>query len=160
MPKGDFIRKMALHRWKLNFFMLQQLPMGFLAGLRILNLDVKHAQVRIPFKYVNKNPFRSMYFASQSMAAELSTGIMAMAAVRDTGFSISMLVLEMKSSFLKKATTPIIFSCHQGQEIAATIQKAIDTNEGQIITVKSIGQNTQNEIVSEFEFTWTFKLKT
>lgn len=160
MPKGDFIRKMALSRWKLNAFMLQQLPMGFLAGLRIINLDENKAQVKIPFKYVNKNPFRSMYFASQSMAAELSTGIMAMAAVKDTGLPVSMLVLNMKSSFLKKATTPITFACNQGLDIAATIQKTIDTGEGQTITVKSIGQNSQKEIVSEFEFTWTFKLKT
>jgi len=160
MPKGDFIRRMATNHWKMKLFMLQHLPMAWLAGLRVIYLDHQRAEVSIPHKYLNKNPFKSMYFATQAMAAELSTGIIAMAAVKDAKVPISMLVLRMKSSFIKKATTKIVFSCEDGMAIENAISLANKTNEGQTIIAKSIGKNTAGQIVSEFEFEWTFKTKT
>lgn len=160
MPKGDFIRKMALKSWKLNLFMLQHLPMGFIAGLKVVQLTKEQAVVSLPFRFVNKNPFQSIYFAAQSMAAELSSGIMAMAAVKDQDVPVSMLVLNMKSSFIKKGTSKIYFTCSNGHEISQAIEKAIETNQGQTITIHSTGRNSAQEIISEFEFTWTFKTKT
>jgi hypothetical protein len=156
---GDYIRKMAISKWKMKFFMLQNLPMALLAGLRISYIDREKAQVTIPYKYLNKNPFRSIYFAPQSMAAELATGILAMAAVKDSDVPVSMLVLNMEASFMKKATTKITFSCHDGKAIADAIRKAQDDGEGHTVKALSIGRNIKNEIVAEFEFTWTFKTK-
>lgn len=159
MAKGDIIRKLA-NSWKLKLFMIQQLPMGFIAGLRIIDINLESAKVTIPYKYLNKNPFRSTYFAAQSMAAELSTGILAMAAVKDEEKPISMLVLDMNANFVKKATSKIIFYCEDGLAIKNAVQRAANSDSGQIITAKSIGKNNEGIIVSEFEFTWTFKLKT
>jgi len=159
MNRGDYIRKMATSSWKMKLFMLKNLPMAFLAGLRVIKIDKDSAQVSIPHKYLNKNPFKSMYFATQSMAAELSTGILAMAAVKDVSIPISMLVLEMKSSYYKKATTKIIFSCSDGQSIKNAINQAVIDGEGHTIRAKSKGINTDGQVVSEFEFTWTFKAK-
>jgi len=160
MPKGDFVRKMATNKWRMKVFMLKHLPMAFIAGLRVTQIDIEGAQVSIPHKYLNKNPFKSMYFATQSMAAELSTGILAMAAVKDAEKPISMLVLKMKSSFVKKATTKIVFSCQDGQAIKQAIEKAEKDGQGHTLTAKSVGKNTEGQVVSEFEFTWTFKSKT
>lgn len=159
MSKGDFIRRMATKSWEMKLFMLQNLPMAFIAGLRVIQINKDSAQVSIPHKYLNKNPFKSMYFASQSMAAELATGILAMAAIKDVSIPVSMLVLQMKSSFFKKATSKIIFSCEDGQAIAKAINKAIEDGEGHTINTKSVGKNNEGQVVSEFEFTWTFKAK-
>jgi len=159
MAKGDFVRKMATSTWKMKIFMLQNLPMAFIAGLRVIQINKDSAQVSIPHKYLNKNPFKSMYFATQSMAAELATGILAMAAVKDAPLPVSMLVLQMKSSFHKKATSKIIFSCNDGQAIAHAITKAVEDGEGHTINAKSVGKNKEGQVVSEFEFTWTFKAK-
>ncbi|MCK5775660.1 MAG: DUF4442 domain-containing protein [Bacteroidales bacterium] len=156
---GDDIRKMAISNWKMKAFMLQNLPMAFLAGLRIITIDREQAQVGIPHKYLNKNPFKSMYFATQSMAAELSTGILAMAAVKDSDVAVSMLVLNMKASFTKKATSKIIFSSNDGKAIAEAIKRTLEDGEGHTIIATSIGKNTNGEVVSEFEFNWTFKRK-
>lgn len=159
MHKGDYIRKMALSKWRMKLFMIKLLPMAFLAGLKVMKIDHDCAEVSIPYKYLNKNPFKSIYFAAQSMAAELSTGILAMAAVKDQEKPISMLVLNMNSSYHKKALGKIVFTCRDGMEIANTVEAAAKNNEGQTITVKSVGRNENGEKVSEFEFTWTFKLK-
>lgn len=52
--------------------MLLKLPLAFVAKLRIDQMNMHQASVSLPFNYLNKNPFRSIYFAALSMAAELS----------------------------------------------------------------------------------------
>jgi hypothetical protein len=37
--------------------------------------------------------------------------------------------------------------------------KAIETGEGQSIVLKAEGFNEENDMVSNFEFTWSIKLK-
>ena len=143
----------------MKLFMLKHLPMAFLAGLKVVEIDQTVASVTVPYKYLNKNPFRSVYFAVLSMAAELSTGILAMSALNDFSMPVSMLVLEMKDSFLKKARTKITFKCLEGDQLSSTIAKSIETGEGQTIEVISIGYDTEGDIVAEFKFTWTFKPK-
>ncbi len=133
--------------------------MAFLAGLKVTEIDQKKAYVSVPYKCLNKNPFRSIYFAVLSMTAELSTGIMAMTAIHDFSVPISMLVFEMKASFQKKARTKIVFKCVEGEKMNAAIARSIETGEGQTTEVTSIGYDTDGDVVAEFKFTWTFKPK-
>ncbi len=143
----------------MRMFMLGKLPMGLLAGLKIIQLDETGASVSVPFKYLNKNPFRSMYFAVLSMAAELSSGILSLSAVYDASVPVSMLVLNMRAQFTKKARTKIVFRCDGGKTIAGAIQKSLETGEGQTVNVVSTGWDNSGEKVAEFTFTWTFKPK-
>lgn len=159
MPQINKIRKLATKPLQMKLFMLANLPMGFLAGLKITELDKRKATVSVPFKYLNKNPFRSMYFAVMAMAAELSSGILSLAALHDTKVPVSMLVLNMQADFIKKAKAKILFSCNDGEKITAAINKSIETGEGETVVVHSSGLDTSGEIVAEFSFTWTFKPK-
>ena len=68
-----------------------------------------------------------------------------------------MLVVGVKGEFLKKANSRTYFVCEQGQDIIATVEKAIKTGEGQTVKVISKGYNSKDEIVAKFEFTWSFK---
>lgn len=133
--------------------------MAYLAGLKILEIDEEKAAVSVPFKYLNKNPFRSVYFAVLSMAAELSSGILALAAIHDFSRPVSMLVLDMKAAFLKKAKSKIIFKCEDGEKISKAIAKSLETGEGQTVEVNTSGTDEAGEVVAEFSFTWTFKPK-
>ena len=72
MNHQNKIIKLARNSFKMKLFMLMKLPFGFLAGLKITKINSQKASVSIPYKYLNKNPFRSIYFAALSMAAELS----------------------------------------------------------------------------------------
>ena len=130
MPEKNKIRKLAVRPFQMKLFMLTNLPMGLLAGLKITGLDKSRASVSVPFKYLNKNPFRSMYFAVMSMAAELSSGILALAALHDRDIPVSMLVLNMEASFIKKARTKVVFTCPDGDKIENAILKCIQTGEG------------------------------
>ena len=159
MQQENKIRKLAKSHLHMKLFMLKNLPMAFLAGLKVIDIDQTKASVSVPYKCLNKNPFRSIYFAVLSMAAELATGILAMAATRDFKVPISMLVFEMKASFQKKARTKITFKCAEGEQISAAVAKSIETGEGQTAEISSIGYDTEGDVVAEFKFVWTFKPK-
>jgi DNA-binding protein len=138
-------------------FMLTNLPMAFIAGLRITFADIEKVTVSVPYKFLNKNPFKSIYFAVLSMAAELPSGILAMNAVKNSHKPVSMLVLNMTVEFKKKAKSKIHFTCEDGKLIANAVKSSIESNSAETVKIKSIGKDTNGLEVAEFTFTWTFK---
>lgn len=93
------------------------------------------------------------------MAAELSTGALVMAYIQETGKPISMLVAHNKAEFTKKARGLITFTSTDGLAIKETIQKAMETGEGQTCWMASEGIDAQGDTVSRFWFEWTVKPK-
>jgi hypothetical protein len=144
---------------KFNRFIFFKLPAAFLCGVRLKHIDENKCVVSVKHRWINQNPFNSMYFAVQAMAAELSTGAMVIYQIQKSGRKISMLVANNKSNFSKKATGRITFVCNDGNLIADAIQKTIATGEGQTFWMKSIGTNEEGVQVSEMDFEWSVKLK-
>ncbi|MFT5751557.1 MAG: hypothetical protein ACI828_002310 [Flavobacteriales bacterium] len=145
---------------KFNMFTMVKLPSVWLMGVRLRKLDAAGSIVTVKHRWINQNPFKSMFWAVQGMAAELSTGALVISYVEETTQKFSMLVASNKASFTKKATGRISFSCADGEKIKAAINAAIATGEGQTCWMKSIGTNTEGIVVSEFAFEWTVKVRT
>lgn len=143
----------------INKFLFFKLPSAFICGVRAKHIDAERCQVTVRHRWINQNPFHSMYFAVQAMAAELSTGALVMGHIRSSGHPVSMLVAQNKCTFTKKATGKISFVCNDGAQIGAAIVQAVDTGEGQTCWMKSIGTNENGEVVSEMLFEWTVKAK-
>ncbi len=144
---------------KLNAFVFFKLPSAFWSGVRVKSITEDKCEATVKHRWFNQNPFNSMYFAVQAMAAEFTTGALMMLQIKKSGKSISMLVANNKSTFTKKATGRITFTCNQGDLIKATIQKAIDTMEGQTVWLTSTGLNEEGIQVSEMQFEWTIKVR-
>ncbi len=150
---------MILTASKLNQFLLFKLPSAFICGVRVKSIDATECVVSVKHRWINQNPFQSMYFAVQAMGAELSTGALVMYHIQKSGKKISMLVANNKGNFTKKATGLITFSCKDGHLIEEAIQKTIATGEGQTFWMKSIGMNEQGIQVSEMDFEWSIRVK-
>ena len=150
---------MKLTASKLNKFLLFKLPSAFICGVRVKEIDENKCVVSVKHRWINQNPFNSMYFAVQAMAAELSTGAMVMLHIQKSNRKISMLVANNKGNFTKKATGRITFTCHDGHLIEEAVKKTIATGEGQTFWMKSIGINEKGEQVSEMDFEWSIRLK-
>lgn len=146
-------------RWAFSLFTLQRLPLAWITGLRVTSLQASQAAVSVRYRYWNKNPFRSIYFAVLAMAAELSTGLLAFMYVYQRQPKVSMLVTYMESHFTKKAVGKVTFTCHQGEAIAAAIEQAVATGEGQEVKCLSTGVNAAGEEVARFVVQWSFKVK-
>ena len=159
MAKNKNFRVLANNPFRLKLFFIRHMPMGLLNGLRIVELDKKHARVSVPYNYLTKNPFQSLYFAVQAMAAELSSGAMAIAEVKAASRPVSMLVFDTDAKFTKKAQSKVVFTCNDGEAISHAVQETLKTGEGKTVTITSTGIDESGDQVSEFHFTWTFKAK-
>ncbi len=144
---------------KLNTFLMFKLPAAYFTGVRTKYLDANKCVVTVKHRWINQNPFKSMFWAVQGMAAELTTGALVMMKIRESGHKISMLVANNNASFTKKATGRITFECNEGHLIDEAISKAIETGEGQIVSLHSKGINSEGIEVSSFNFEWTLKVK-
>ncbi len=144
---------------KLNTFIIFKLPAAYFCGVRTKHIDDSKCIVSVRYKWINQNPFKSMFWAVQGMAAEFSTGALMISKIKASGKRVSMLVTSNKAIFTKKATGRITFTCNDGHLIDAAIKEAIETREGQTIWVKSIGVNEEGVDVSTFDFEWSIKVK-
>jgi len=144
---------------KMNRFLMFKLPSAYLCGVRLKQLDGSKGVVTVRHRWMNQNPFNSMYFAVQSMAAELTTGAIVIKKIKESNETISMLVTNHSGVFTKKAVGLITFTCTDGHLIDEALIRTINTGEGQTIVMKSIGVNEKGEQVSVYEFEWSIKIK-
>ena len=150
---------MKLTASKLNKFLFFKLPSAFFCGVRVKEITENKCVVSVKHQWINQNPFNSMYFAVQAMAAELSTGALVMFQIQISGRKISMLVANNKGNFTKKATGRITFTCKDGHIIEHAIQQTIATGDGQTFWMKSIGTDEKGIQVSEMDFEWSVRVK-
>ncbi len=150
---------MILTPQKINTFNFFKLPSVWWCGIRVKELQENECVASVKFRWINQNPFKSMFWAVQGMAAELTTGALVMNSIRESNKRISMLVLTNNATFTKKATGRITFSCDQGEAVKEAIQKTVETGEAQTVWMKSAGVNKDGVVVSTFNFEWTVKVK-
>ncbi|HXU30707.1 MAG TPA: DUF4442 domain-containing protein [Thermoanaerobaculia bacterium] len=157
-PTSDskFLRR-ARSRLLMRLFFLGKLPLALFAGLRIEEITAERCAVSVPYGWRSTNPFRSTYFAALAMAAELSTGALAMAAVEASPVPVALLIVGLEAAFEKKAAARTTFTCLAGAEIAATVARAIATGEPQTVRAETIGRLPDGTVAARFAFTWSFK---
>lgn len=142
-----------------KIYQLWKLPTAWFWGLKIVHADEDRCVIGLPFGWFSQNPFRSIYFAALTGAGEMSTGLLALAAL-DGQPPVSMLVTEVRAEFFKKAADFTLFTCEEGPKIRQTIQTALETNKPQTITMTSEGRSkSSGELVCRVQITWSFKKK-
>lgn len=152
-------RRQVTGLWTFRFFLLLKLPVALISGLRVRVLDARECVVSIPFKWLTQNPFRSVYFASQAMAAEMSTGTLGLMAIQGCKPAVSMLVVKLEAQFTKKASSRVYFTCADGDAIQAAVERTLATGEGVTVLCTSIGRLKDGTEVSKFLVEWSFKVR-
>ncbi len=143
----------------INIFLFFKLPSVWWCGIRVKEISSKSCRANVRLGWFNKNPFKSLFWAVQGMASELTTGMLIMQAITKSKKNISMLVLNNKANFSKKAKGLISFNCYQGEKINEVINKLLESKKPQTLWVKSFGKDESGDVVSSFEFEWTLMLK-
>jgi len=144
---------------KINTFSLFKLPSAYFCGVRAKVLTDEQCITTVKHRWFNQNPFNSMFWAVQGMAAELSTGALVIKKIKESGRQVSMLVTTNNATFTKKATGRISFTCNEGKKLDATFAEALKTGEGQTVWLQSVGKNVDGVVVSTFNFEWSIKVK-
>ena len=143
----------------INIFTFFNLPSAWWSGVRVEKITPITCDVKVNLLWINKNPFNSMFWAIQGMAAELSTGVLIMQEAKDLDIKISMLVINNKANFTKKAKGKLVFSCRPNDLIKNTFQNLLETKNPQTLWLQSRGIDEKGDTVSTFDFEWTLLLK-
>jgi Domain of unknown function (DUF4442) len=144
---------------KFNLFLIKNLPSAYFSSVRLVSANEATCIVKVRYKWFSRNPFKSTYFACLAMAAEMSTGILALGNIYKRKPSVSMLVVGLKAEYFKKATDITTFTCNDGATFKAQIEATIATKQPVTVTAISKGYNKANELVATFEITWSFKAR-
>ena len=144
--------------FRANLFFFFKLPAAWLTGVRVDKIDDNSATVKLKHMWINQNPFDSIFWAVQGMAAEISTGVLILKQIQIEKIDISMLVVNNNADFSKKAKGRILFSCNQGEIVRETI-KNLKIKKPKIIKLTSIGIDEKGDQVSKFNFYWSLLKK-
>ena len=98
-------------------YAIQKLPLAFLTGFKIVELDELKCVTRVKYSYLNKNPFRSTFWAVLGMAAELSTGAYALLATKGKEESIAV----------------ILVGTHVANDVVEKFVAAVHDNKGELV---------------------------
>ncbi len=140
----------------MSFFWL---PAAWICGVRVDSLENNKCTVRVKLGFFNKNPFKSLFWAVQGMAAEMPGGLLLQNKIKSSGHNIAMLLVGSSSNFTKKAVGKVLFTYEQGELLDKLVNEAVKTKDAQTITIKTNGIDQSGDVVSEFSFNWSIKLR-
>ena len=131
--------------------------MALFSGTRLVSLDEKKSIAEVPFNWRNKNPFNSMYFAVQSMAAELSTAAPVLMVLKGFDASTALIIVDIKATFVKKAQSTVSFTCLDYEKMHLAVESLKQAGDVATVTAKTVGVDEAGDEVATFYFTWSFK---
>jgi hypothetical protein len=158
-PNANQFISIMSSSFKSRLFMFTKLPAAYFSGVRVKQFTTEKAIVTVPYKWFSQNPFRSTYFACLAMAAEMSTGLLAMMQIYKRQPSVSMLVVKLEANYFKKATGITSFTCEAGKDFEEIVEACLKDGEARNYRARSVGTNDAGELVAEFFITWSFKAK-
>ena len=142
-----------------ELFIQSQIPIAWEAGVRFEHFEKDKAQTSVVFSRMNQNPFGSMFWAVEGMAAEFAGGMLLLSRIAASGKDLASLVIRNEGRFMKKALGKIVFSCNDADRIDQAINTALNSGEAVEVDLRSSAMDEANETVAEFTFTWSIKLR-
>lgn len=139
--------------------LMRNLPLASIIGVKLRQLNENECELTIPYKFLNKNPFKTTYWAALGMAAEMANGLLLLMYTHKLKPSVSTFVTACEAKFHKRAVGKTYFRCMQGEEIAGKIIKTVQTFEPEEIRCLTNAYDEQGNLVAEFIFTWGIKAR-
>ena len=149
--------KVISNRFLLRLGMLYQLPLGFLTGMHVKHMDDEKCTVAVGYKFLNRNPFKTTYWAVLGMAAEMASGILLITYTKYVSPSVATYVVGCESKFINRALGVTTFECKDAKYIKEQVKLAAETGAGYTFKSATTGYSADGTVVAEFIFTWSVK---
>ena len=146
----------------LRSFGFFKVPLLFWLRPSVIELTAEKCVIKIPFKRRSKNHFGSMYFGVLACGADCAGGLAAMKMIIDSGESVSLAFKDFDAQFLKRPEADVYFSCDQGAQIKAFVEKVVASDERQNMSLNIIAtcpDKFGDEPVATFSLTLSLKKK-
>lgn len=152
-------RKLMVNPVTFKAGMYAKLPMAALADCKIIQLDEEVCKVTVPYKFLNRNPFGTTYWAVLGMAAEMAGGALLLMYAHKTQPSVSTFVTANTSKFIKTATGLTTFVCNDGALIREKVRLALETKNADSFITSTTAYDKNGNIIAEFTFEWSIKAR-
>jgi len=145
----------------LKFFGLTKIPLLWFCRPKIMHLNERSVEIKIPLKRRTKNHLGSMYFGALSVGADITGGFLAMICIQNSKRKVALIFKDFKADFLKRAEGDVHFRCNQGSDIIRLVEKTIDSGqrENMIVNIDAYVPSISDDIVANFELTLSLKEK-
>ena len=134
----------------LNKFLFFKLPSAFWCGVRVKSIEANRCVVTVKHRWMNQNPFNSMYFGALAIGADIAAGIHTFYYAEKSNQKISFSFKDMKADFLKRAESDITFVSHGGNIIQSMLTDSKISGVRQNNHVMVLAYDDNQEIVAEF----------
>ena len=145
-----------------RLFGLTQVPLIGYIRPRILEISDERVRVLVPLNRRNKNHLRAMYFGVLSAGADVAGGLIAMRLITRRKAPVQLVFKDFQAEFLKRAEGDVVFTCTEGREIAALVDRVIASGEREnlpVHVVATVPSKLADEPVARFILTLSLKRK-
>lgn len=136
-----------------------KIPMIGYVRPRLVEINDTDVVVKIRLRRRTKNHLKSMYFGVLAVGADVTAGLHAFYFCDELNVRPSFAFKAMKSEFIKRAETDVLFTCNEGAAVREQVLKAIQTNERQNHWVKVTAKDLNGDVVALFEMEISVKIK-
>ncbi|MDX2472139.1 MAG: DUF4442 domain-containing protein [Candidatus Krumholzibacteria bacterium] len=146
--------------WSLRLFAFWKIPLIALVRPRLLVANADQCVVRLPLTWLTRNHLRSMYFGALSIGADVSGGLIVMNLIRSRRSRVAFLFKDFQADFLKRAEGAVVFTCNDGQKLAALLDKAEASGEREedtVLVTATVPEKLGDDPVAEFRLTISMK---
>ena len=149
---------LAVRAWALrNVFLL------YFVKPSIVEVNDARCEIRIPLNWrTRRRDIGAMYLGALCMGADIASGLIAFHLQRTRGLRVSFIFKDMRAEFLKRAEDDVHFSCDEGANVVALVERAIASGEREETTVNVIARVPKKlgeEPVARFAMTLSVKRK-
>jgi hypothetical protein len=152
------IHDLVQRRLLFNAFLLKKLPLAWIAGIKRVRFSENSCSCQLKSCWISNNPWKSMYFAAEAMAAELCSGLLVLKFLEEASVPASTLIISMSAEFHKKAVGVIDFKAALSPDQISQLTQ-LKPEESTSFQVTSVATNSVNEVVATFNFEWSVKRK-
>jgi len=148
--------KACMKRMPMRAIFALKMPAAAFTGLRIDAVSSEQTVVSVPGGWRTQNPYGTMYWAVQGMAAELSTGIVPTCISRSMSMKLRMFVVGTEAHFGRKAYGRCTFTCTDTHKVTEAIEQSLTSGASVNCDLTATGTDSSGETVSEWVFKWNF----
>ncbi|HEY1433998.1 MAG TPA: DUF4442 domain-containing protein [Thermoanaerobaculia bacterium] len=145
---------------RLRLWTLAKIPLLFFLRPSVVAVDERSTVIRIPLTRRSRNHLGSMYFGALCAGADLAGALTAMRRIEASGRRISLIFKDLRAQFFKRAESDVLFSCGDGEAVAALVARAIESGEREELPVRVVATAPATlgaEPVAEFLLTLSLK---
>lgn len=157
--KGKLTRAMFLYRPLFHPSVAIRMPLLALSRARLIELELNAATSVLPFALTNRNPFGSMYFAAQLMAAELACGGLVLLHDANHEHNFSPIVKHIDVEFMRAGFDDITYHCDQGVKAARLLERAMRTKDRVEETFNIEGSTPKDGVITRVSIVWSARFK-